>query len=83
KLEQLNVCYRYRKSESDLIERGVQRVRFNLAITHPEALYLRIDTTPRAFPRGVSLAMINDDAILTDLSVTAERPVKYKRTGDG
>lgn len=83
KLEQLNVCYRYRKSESDLIERGVQRVSFNLAVTHPEALYLRIDTTPRKFPRGVSLALINDEAILTDLSVTAERPVKYKRTADG
>lgn len=83
KLEQLNVCYRYRKSESDVFEKGVQRVKFNMVVTHPDALYLRIDTTPKHFPRGVSLAMINDDAILTDLSVVAERPIKYKRTQDG
>ena len=83
KLEQLNVCYRYRKSESDVFEKGIQRVKFNLIVTHPEALYLRIDTSPRRFPRGVSLAMINDEAILNDLSVVAERPIKYKRTHDG
>lgn len=83
KLEQLNVCYRYRKSESDVFEKGVQRVKFDLVVTHPDALYLRIDTSPRKFPRGVSLAMINDEAILTDLSVAAERPIKYKRTADG
>ncbi len=83
KLEQLGVCYRYRKSESDLFEKGVQRVKFNMTVTHRDALYLRIDTSPRKFPRGVSLAMINDAAILTDLSVVAEWPVKYKRTADG
>lgn len=83
KLEQLDICYRYRKSEKDLIEKGVRRVVFSLAITQPEAIWLRIDTSPRKFPRGVSLAAINRPEILNDLSVSAERPVRFKQAGDG
>ena len=83
KLEQLGVCYRYRRNEKDLIERGVQRVKFNLAVTQDEAIYLRIDSGPRNFPRGVSLADIDDTEILNDLSVVAQRPIRFKREGDG
>ncbi len=83
KLEQLDVCYRYRKSEKDMIERGVQRVKFNLAITQAEAIWLRIDSSPRHFPRGVSLAAIDTPEILNDLGVAAQRPVRFKRESDG
>jgi hypothetical protein len=83
KLEQLDICYRYRKSEKDLIEKGVRRVTFNLAVVQPDAIWLRIDTSPRRFPRGVGLAAINRAEVLNDLSVTAERVVKFKQSGDG
>lgn len=83
KLEQLNICYRYKRNEKDWMERGTQRVKFVMAVVEQDAIWLKIDTSPKRFPRGVSLAMINDEAILTDLSVVAERPVKYKRTSDG
>lgn len=83
KLEQLNICYRYRKSEKDLIERGVQKVKFNLAVTQEEALWLRIDTSPRRFPRGVSLAHIDAETVLSDLSVSAGRPVHFRKSDNG
>lgn len=82
KLEQLNICYRYRKSEKDWMERGTQRVKFNAAVTQDEAIWLRIDTSPRRFPRGVSLAHIDNPDVLNDLSVASGRPVHFKREED-
>lgn len=83
KLEQLDICYRYRRSEKDFLEKGVKRVTFKLAITQDEAIWLLIDTGPRKFPRGVSLSDINKPDVLNDLSVTAQRPVRFRQSGDG
>jgi len=83
KLEQLNICYRYRKSEKDFLERGIKRVTFKLAVAQDEAIWLLIDTGPRKFPRGISLADINKPEILNDLSVAAQRPIRFKQSGDG
>lgn len=81
KLEQLGVCYRYRKSEKDLVERGVQRVKFRMAVTQDEAIWLMLDTM--RLPRNVSLSSIDDPIILNDLSVACQRPVRFKRESDG
>jgi len=83
KLEQLDICYRYRKNERDLIERGVKRVSFKIAVTQDEAIWLMIDTSPRQLPRGVSLHDINDSKVLNDLSVACARPVRFKQNIDG
>jgi len=83
KLEQLNVCYRYKRNEKDWMERGTQRVKFSLAVVDPDALWLKIDTSPRQFPRGISLANIDNPDVLGDLSVSAARPVHFRRSEDG
>lgn len=83
KLEQLDICYRYRRNEKDFLEKGVRRVTFKMAVTQDEAIWLLIDTGPRHFPRGVSLADINKPEVLNDLSVAAQRPIRFKQGGDG
>ena len=83
KLEQLDICYRYRRNEKDFLEKGVRRVTFKMAVTQDEAIWLLIDTGPRKFPRGVSLADINKPEVLNDLSVAAQRPIRFKQGNDG
>lgn len=80
KLEQLNVCYRFPRSKSDFLERGVQRVKFDLAVTQADALWLRIHTLK--LPRGISLADIDDETVLNDLAVACQRPIRFKRAED-
>jgi hypothetical protein len=74
KLEQLDIAYRYQKGK-DKFE-TVQRVKFQRAVTTPEAIYLQIDTV--RLPRGISLSHINSGDVLKDLSVSCRRPVRFK-----
>lgn len=76
KMTQLNICYRYPRTQKDVLQSGIQRVKFRRAVTTPEAIYLELDTL--RLPRGVSLASINDERILDDLSVACRRPVKFR-----
>lgn len=76
KLTQLNICYRYPKSQKDFMSSGTQRVKFRRAVVTPEAVYLEIDTI--RLPRGISLSMINEETVLGDLSVSCQRPVRFR-----
>jgi len=78
KLEQLNICYRFPKSQKDFLDKGISRVQFTHAVTTPEAFYYRIDSM--RLPRGVKLADIADEHVLRDLSVACGRPVRYKES---
>lgn len=69
-INQLNIlelCYRYPKSERDLLNSGVTSVRFSHVVMQPEAIYLRIDTVH--LPRGVNVLRLIDDEILTNLAL--------------
>lgn len=81
KLEQLDICYRFPKSQRDYMSAGVQRVRIDEAIATPEALYFRIDSL--RLPRGVKLADIAAPEVLDDLSVACGRVVRAHRDLNG
>ncbi len=81
KLEQLNICYRFPKSQKDFLEKGVSKVRFVRCVATPEALFYEIDS--RRLPRGVKLADISDDNVLQDLSVACSHPVRFKYDVNG
>jgi len=76
KLEQLNICYRFPKNQKDFLDKGISRVGFERVVTTPEALYYRVDSM--RLPRGVKLADIADERVLSDLSIATGRPVRYK-----
>ncbi len=77
KLDRLGVCYRYKTSEK---KHGLQSVKFNRAVTTPEAIYLEIDTL--RLPRGISLSDLCKDEILDDLTVTCRRPIRFRKGTD-
>jgi DNA segregation ATPase FtsK/SpoIIIE-like protein len=79
KLEQLNICYRFPKSSKDFLDRGIQRVKFEIAVANSEAIYYVIDPI---LPRGISFADIDDETVLKDLSIACERRVAFKRYRD-
>lgn len=81
RLNQLNLCYRYKKKERDWFESGLWSVRFLQAAASPEAIYLQMDT--RKIPRGVSISQLADDDVLRNLSASCRRPVKVERGADG
>lgn len=81
RLNQLNLCYRYKKKERDWFESGLWSVRFLQAAASPEAIYLQVDT--RKIPRGVSISQLADDDVLRNLSASCRRPVKVERGTDG
>lgn len=81
RLNQLNLCYRYKRKERDWFENGIQSLRFLRVAASPEAIYLQVDT--RNIPRGVRLAQLEAEDILRDLSASCQRPVKVERGRDG
>ena len=76
KLEQLDICYRYPKSQKDWSSSGIMKVQFERAVTTQEAIYFDIDTV--RLPRGISLSKIDNEDVLSDLSVACRRPVRFK-----
>jgi hypothetical protein len=78
KLTQLGICYKMRTSEQQKGMPKVKKIGFSHCYPLPQALYYRIDTLN--LPHGVSLADIDRSEILDDLSVSCQRPVKYRRS---
>jgi hypothetical protein len=81
KLEQLNICYRFPKSQKDFLEKGVSRVSFSRCVATPEALYYQIDSI--RLPRGVKLADIASEDVLDDLSVACGHPARFHYDTNG
>jgi len=77
KLTRLGLCYRYPKNQKDFLEKGVQEIKFFKATGSPDAVYLHINTM--LLPRGVRLDDLAEEAVLNDLSVVCERPVRFIR----
>lgn len=78
KLEQLNICYRYKKSEKDFGER-VKKVSFRRPyVLTQEAIYLEVDMRPGALPRGVRIADLESDEVLRDLGIVCGHRVSKK-----
>ncbi len=78
KLADLNICYRYKKHESD----GGERVK-RVAIRRPyilrdEAIYLHVDLRPGRAPRGVGIDELADPKTLNNLSVACGHKVLCK-----
>jgi hypothetical protein len=78
KLTQLGICYKVRRTEQQKGMPKVKKIGFSHCYPLPQALYYRIDTLN--LPHGVSLADIDRSEILDDLSVSCQRPVKYRRS---
>lgn len=70
-LNDLNLCYRYKKSEQDWFISGVQSVQFDRILLDMDAIYLRVGK----FPRGVSVNDLANPEIMTHLSVRVGRRV--------
>lgn len=68
-----SLSYRYKKSERDLFESGVQTIRFSDVVLQPEAIYLRVDTV--RIPRNVSLQSLADDEALFNFSMACQHKV--------
>lgn len=80
-LNQLNLCYRYPKSQKDLLfQSGIQSVQFTHIGMQPEALYFKVDV--HKLPRGISLMQIAEQDILNNLSIACGHRVicKYNET---
>ncbi len=72
-LDRRGLCYRYKKSERDLLVSGIQSIKFDRIVMQPDAIYLRLNTL--RLPRGVSILALMDEDILTDLSLACGRRV--------
>lgn len=79
------LCYRKRQYERDgmdamfsLLFGGnighVSEVSFDYIVMQPDAIYYRVDTM--SLPRGVGITDLNDDDLVTDLSVACGRAVR-------
>lgn len=78
KLEQLDICYRYKKSEKDVAGR-VKKVAIRRPyVLREEAIYLHVDLRPEAAPRGVRVDQLADDNTLRDLSLVCGHKVLCK-----
>ena len=73
KLNQLGLCYRYRKSDRDFIISGVQQVQFEIVVMNPDAIFFKINTLK--LPRGIFIKQLMDEAVLTDLSIACMHKV--------
>lgn len=78
KLADLNICYRYRKTEKDSGER-VKKVAFRRPyILRDEAIYLHVDLRPGRAPRGVGVDELCDARTLSNLSIACGHKVLCK-----
>lgn len=78
KLADLNICYRYKKSEKDFGER-VKKVAIRKPyILRDEAIYFHVDLRPGRAPRGVGIDELADPKTLTNLSVACGHKVLCK-----
>jgi len=69
-----NLCYRYKKSETDFFVSRVKEVDFSHVVMSPDAIYLKVATD--RLPRGVKiLDIVDDKTILTDLSLACGHTV--------
>lgn len=75
-LNQLNLCYRYPKSQQDWLSRGLQEVQFKKVLMQPEALYFQIDVN--RLPRGIAMMQLADQPVLNQLSLSCEHRVICK-----
>jgi hypothetical protein len=81
KLENLNICYRYKKSEKE--GERVKKVSIRRPyILRDEAIYLHVDLRPEAAPRGVKIEHLSDPETLSNLSVVCQHKVLYKYSND-
>ncbi len=72
-LNRRDICYRYKKSEKDLLSSGIKSVHFDQIVMQPDAIYYRVDT--QHLPRGVGILQLVDEDILTDLSLSCGRRI--------
>lgn len=80
KLADLNVCYRYKKSEKDFGER-VKKVAIRTPyVMREEAIYLHVDLRPGRSPRGIGVDELSNPAVLSNLSVACGHRVLHKYT---
>lgn len=75
-LEDMNVCYRYKKSEQNPYLEDVQRLEFQGYGISSEAIYLQVDLTYGRRPRGIGIEQLANDEILEELSLACEHPVR-------
>ena len=77
-LNALNLCYRYPKSQRDMMLgdlTGIQEVRFDDVLMMPDAIYLRVHAPA---PRGVSFLSLSEPQTLTNLSLSVGKQVMCK-----
>lgn len=80
KLIDLNVCYRFKKTESDQVDK-IKPISFIRPFgLRPEAIYLQIDLRPGRSPRGIGIEDLEPDHILRELSMACKHPVYFKYT---
>jgi len=80
KLADLNVCYRYKKSEKDFGER-VKKVAIRRPfVLRDEAIYLHVDLRPGKSPRGVGVDELSDPRTLSNLAVACGHKVLCRYT---
>lgn len=72
-LSRINICYRYKKTETDLFVSGIQEVRILRCSLSENALYFHIDTDH--LPRGVYTTDITKPETLTELSLACGKTV--------
>lgn len=72
------LSYRYKKSERDLFESGVQTIQFSDFVLQPEALYLKLDTM--RLPRNVDLSDLRSEETLYNLSMSCTHRVLVEDT---
>jgi hypothetical protein len=78
------LCYRKKQYEVDgmdlvlglfgMADAQVSRVSFDHVVMQPDAIYFRVNTM--TLPRGVGITDLNDDELVTDLSVACGRAVR-------
>lgn len=80
KLADLNVCYRYKKSEKDFGER-IKKVAIRRPyVLRDEAIYLHVDLRPGKSPRGVGVDELSDPRTLSNLAVACGHKVLCRYT---
>lgn len=80
KLADLNVCYRYKKSEKDFGER-IRKVAIRRPyVMRDEAIYLHVDLRPGKSPRGVGVDELSDPRTLSNLAVACGHKVLCRYT---
>jgi hypothetical protein len=78
-----SLSYRYKKTERDVFESGVQTITFADMVLQPEAIYLRVDTDPGRLPRNVSMKELAQDEALFNFSMSCGHKVLCEYYEDG